>query len=203
MPTDEDTISGFWKGFNHSPIIHQGSVYLGNRGTYFYKINAKTGKEVWRTKHAFSWIGSAAVISEGSVYYGLSDGLALIGQDIKSGNFNTLIPVEHLIFAQPASGDKQVFFATLAGQLYSYNTSTKLTKLLFQTDESKSNYNEHVNEKGKPIYKGYTPNTPTSENWKKFSNILFQELDSILSVTYEQGVVYIGSAKGRVYAIEL
>jgi outer membrane protein assembly factor BamB len=57
-----------WEGFSLDPVIEQGVVYVGSRGTYFYAIDAKSGIEKWSWKHPSSWIGSPAVVNGGMKY---------------------------------------------------------------------------------------------------------------------------------------
>jgi len=192
-----------WEGFNLDPIIYDGVVYVGNRGSYFYAINAKTGIEQWSSQYAGTWIGSAAIESNGEVFFGTSDGYSLVGLNAKTGSQTLLQLNDFYNFAQPQANETHVFFATLSGQLFAVNKKTSQSKLIFSTPQSAKNYSHVVKETGglKRQYgvKGKYNNTT------EFKDISYmhKQLDSILSVTLDNKMIYLGSVSGNVYAISL
>ena len=115
---------GSWEGFNLDPVVHEGVVYVGNRGTYLYAIDAKTGIEQWSAKHATSWVGSPVVVSDGVLYFGMSDGYSLVGLETQMGNQSLLFKNRFYNFARPQADKHYVFMASLSGELFAIEKAT-------------------------------------------------------------------------------
>ena len=77
-------------------------------------------KPVLRNGAASTWIGSPAIHSNGVIYFGTSGGFSLVGLDAKTGSQKLLQVNDFYNFAQPQANADRVFFATVSGQLYSY-----------------------------------------------------------------------------------
>jgi len=192
-----------WEGFNLDPIIYNGLVYVGNRGSYFYAINAKTGIEQWSSQYAGTWIGSAAIESNGEIFFGTSDGYSLIGLNAKTGSQTLLHLNDFYNFAQPQASDTTVYFATVSGQLFAVNKKTSQSKLIFSTPPSIKNYPSVVKETGGLKRKYGVKGKYTNATEFKDVDYMHKQLDSILSITLENQMTYLGSASGNVYAISL
>ncbi len=54
------------------PIVHNGAVYVGGEDTYFYCLDAKTGRKIWTYK-TNGVIYSTAAIKDDVLYFGCSD----------------------------------------------------------------------------------------------------------------------------------
>jgi outer membrane protein assembly factor BamB len=192
-----------WEGFNLDPLIFNGMVYVGNRGSYFYAINAKTGIEQWSSQYAGTWVGSAAIESNGEIFFGTSDGYSLVGLNAKTGSQTLLYLNDFYNFAQPQANDTTVYFATVSGELFAVNKKTSQSKLIFSTPQSIKNAPNVVKESG-----GLKRHFSVKEKYSnatefKDVNYMHKQLDSILSVTLDEQMIYLGSASGNVYAISL
>ncbi|NQZ24624.1 MAG: PQQ-binding-like beta-propeller repeat protein [Colwellia sp.] len=192
-----------WEGFNLDPIVHNGVVYVGNRGSYFYAINAQTGIENWSSQYAGTWIGSPAWLSQGNVYFGTSDGFSLVGLNAKTGSQTLLYRNDFYNFAQPKANDSTVYFATLSGKLYGVNKETWQSELLFSTPSSIKNSANMVRENGGLKRKYGVEGIYTSATERKDIDYMHDKLNSILSVTLDKQTIYLGSANGFIYAINL
>lgn len=201
-PVPEGELGGWdgWLGFNLAPLIDGEHLYVGSRSTWFFKLNLKDGHEVWSTKHASSWIGSKALVHHEIVYYGLSDGQALVGQQTDSGNIEHLVLSPHLIFAAPVAVGEQLYFATLSGELFSYHPVSKEMKRQFQTQSSRAHYQTYVRQGGGPLYQPLDPQlTPHQASVKQVTDML-EDMDSIVSLSAANGILYLGLANGRLLA---
>jgi len=192
-----------WEGFNLDPMIYNGVVYVGNRGSYFYAINAKTGIEKWSSQYAGTWIGSAAIESNGEIFFGTSDGYSLVGLNAKTGSQTLLNLNDFYNFAQPQANKTHVFFATVSGQLFSVNKKTSQIKLIFSTPQSIRNYATTVKKIGGLKRKFGINGHYTNETEFKDIDYMHEQLDSILSVTLDEHMIYLGSAIGNIHAISL
>ena len=184
-------------GFNLNPVVYKDGVFVGARGTYFYALSAKTGEEVWSVKVGTSWIGSPAVVTEDSVYFGLSDGKALLGYNRRGGEQNTFFRTGSLVFAQPALHGDQLIIGSLSGQLFQLDTNTgegRQVKLL--TDKSGS-YQQYFDPKIQP--KNISPHQAAI--WS--INQMLTQFNSILNLTVHDGVAYLSTGSGKLYAVPL
>jgi outer membrane protein assembly factor BamB len=191
-----------WEGFNLDPVIQDGVVYAGSRGTHLYAINARTGVEKWSWKHPSSWLGSPAIISDGVVYFGMSDGNSLIGLQTGMGNQSLLFRNRFYNFARPQANARQVFMASISGELFAIDKATGQGQRIFATPGSQANLAELQSPNGglKFLYSvdGYTHDNATRD-----VNRMLSMLDSLLSLTLDGDTLYAGSANGGVYAISL
>lgn len=189
-----------WEGFHLDPLLHEGVVYVGSRGTYFYAINAETGTEKWSAKHPTSWIGSPAVVSDGVIYYGMSDGYALVGLGTRMGNQTLLFRNRFYNFARPQANSSHVFMASVSGELFAINKTTGNSRKIFMTQASKANLPQLQSPEGGLEYL-YSKEAYTHQNMTRDVQRMLSELDSLLSLTLHGDMLYAGSAKGILYAI--
>ena len=191
-----------WEGFNLDPFIDRGVVYAGTRGTHVYAIDATTGIEKWSWKHPTSWVGSPAVVSDGVVYFGMSDGNSLIGLAIPTGNQTMLFRNRFYNFARPQANAERVFMASVSGQLYAVDKSTGAGQVIFATPASQANLAELQSPNGGLNYL-YSVEGYTHENATKDVQRMLTMLDSLLSLTLEGDTLYAGSANGKLYAVSI
>jgi len=191
-----------WEGFNLDPVIDEGVVYAGSRGTHVYAIRAESGIEKWSWKHPSSWVGSPAMVSDGVVYFGMSDGNSLIGLETRAGNQSLLFRNRFYNFARPQANARQVFLASLSGELFAIDKSSGQGKRIFATPASQANLAELQSPTGGLNYL-YSAEGYTHENAAKDVNRMLSLLDSLLSLTLDGDTLYAGSANGKVYAVSV
>jgi outer membrane protein assembly factor BamB len=192
-----------WDGFNLDPVIYNGVIYVGNRGSYFYAINAKTGVEKWSSQYAGTWVGSAAIESNGEIFFGTSDGFSLVGLNAKSGSQTLLHTNDFYNFAQPQVNNKTIYFATVSGQLIAVDRKTSQSELIFSTPQSLKNLPDVIKETGGLKRKYGVNGNYSNATELKDIDYMHKQLDSILSVTLDNQMIYLGSANGNVFAISL
>jgi outer membrane protein assembly factor BamB len=191
-----------WEGFNLDPVIDEGVVYAGTRGTYFYAINAKTGAEKWSWKHPSSWLGSPAAVNDAVVYFAMSDGNSLIGLETPTGNQSLLFRNRFYNFARPQANEGQVFMASLSGELFAIDKASGQGTRIFATPASQKNLADLQSPDGGLEFL-YSAEGYTHENATKDVNRMLSMLDSLLSLTLEGDTLYAGSANGKVYAVSV
>ncbi|QIL88608.1 PQQ-binding-like beta-propeller repeat protein [Microbulbifer harenosus] len=192
-----------WPGFNLTPQLHGGRVYVGSRGAYFYSIDARTGVEQWSSKYANSWIGSPATISGGTVYFGLSDGLGVMGQDLNNGHLKFFAPTNHLVFAQPAIAGRELVVGTLAGELFAVDLETGARRALFQSTRSRANQAIYVRPEGGIRMDEEAEKDGSHAGSVAYMRRMLSGLDAILNLTTDGSYVYAGTAGGKLYAVRL
>jgi outer membrane protein assembly factor BamB len=184
-------------GFNLNPVVYSDVVYVGARGTYFYALSAETGQEAWSVKVGTSWIGSAATVTENSVYFGLSDGKAVLGYNRKGGEQNTFLETGSLIFAQPEMHGDHLIIGSLAGQLFRLDTVSGDGEQIKNLTDKTGSYQSYFDPKIQPS--DMNPHQAAGWSITEF----LTELNSILNLTVHEGVAYLSTASGKLYAVPL
>jgi outer membrane protein assembly factor BamB len=186
-----------YHGFNLNPVVYADEVYAGARGTYFYKLNAKTGEEAWSVKVGTSWIGSPALVTDETVYFGLSDGKAVLGYNRKGGEQNTFLKTGSLVFAQPQMYGDQLIIGTLSGRLLRADTKSGESEIVQTLTEETGSYNRYFDPKIQPAQM----NRYQATQWS--IDKMLSEFNAILNLAIHEDTVYLSTASGTLYAIPL
>jgi len=186
-----------YQGFHLTPVLDDGRVFAGTRGTYFYALDAEDGTEAWSSKVGSSWIGSPAVILDEAVYYGLSDGFAIMGFRHDRGAQTLFFRTASPVFAQPQPYGKQLVFGTLAGRLFSIDTVTGEGQLLINLGPEENLYPE--------VFKPeLIPDDLTRYQATQWSiDYLLTNAQSVLNLTILEGKAYVSTGAGMLYAVDL
>lgn len=175
------------------------TLFFGSRDFNIYALNAQTGTGVWNMYEQGSWVISTPVIKDTLLLFGTSDSYHFYALDLRNGRKKWRTDVDLNILSKATAGDKLVYVGSLAGKLYAMNLSDGSIEWTFQTQQSKENWH-HVfnknNEIRKDIYK-----INDMDIHKVYDQI--HNLGSIISQpTLNEGVLYLGSMDGMIYAIE-
>src|SRR5207248_6667023 len=115
-----------------SRVIADGIVYVGSWDSYFYALDAATGKERWRFKtgedpdiHNQVGIQSSAVIAEGTVYFGCRDS-NVYALDSRTGQKKWIFNNKgSWVISSPAVAKGRLYFATSdSGQLHALDANS-------------------------------------------------------------------------------
>ena len=186
-----------YQGFHLTPLLHEGRVFAGTRATYFYALDARDGTEVWSSKVGASWIGSPAVILDEAIYYGLSDGFAVMGFSHERGAQTLFFRTESPVFAQPQVHGAQLIVGTLAGRLFSIDTATGKGQLLMHLGPEENLY-------PKVFDPEIIPDDLTRYESTQWSiDHLLTNAPGVLNLTVHEDTAYIGTGSGTLYAIAL
>jgi outer membrane protein assembly factor BamB len=166
--------------YNHvqcSPRIVDGILYCGGRNPFFYAIDAKTGKEIWKHSFDFSWVESSAAIADGKVYVGSSDLRKIFSFDAKSGNINWASKVSGDAWSSPCYDNGNIYIG-----LSSYgNRADTLTGGGILALNAADGVEKWKIDCGNSVFIGGVVSSPTVYN----------------------NVVYYGSLDGKIYAVAL
>ncbi len=186
-----------YSSFHLTPVLDGDRLYAGNRGTYFYAVDASDGSEVWSSKVGSSWIGSPAIVTENAVYYGLSDGAAVLGYEKARGAQRFFFDTGSLVFAQPELYGKRLIVGTLAGHLFSLDPETGTGERLISLGSDGFRYREFFDPKKIPDdLKEHEATVWTVDH-------ILTENNGILNLTVHEGTAYVGTASGVLYAVDL
>jgi outer membrane protein assembly factor BamB len=197
----EDALVHNQVGFQSSPTVVNGAVYTGCRDSNLYAIDAATGKEKWHFNNNGSWVITSPVVKGGKVYFATSDSALYHIVDAVTGKPVLQQEGKAYMFSSPAIAGDMVYIGVLNGTLEARDLTSGKVIWEFQTDASKQNSGWIL----------------TSD--RKFNNALLfrsQWQEPLLVATNRQwsvgsifssplvadGVVYVGSTDGNLYAIE-
>jgi outer membrane protein assembly factor BamB len=195
------------KIFNHvgiqsSPAVAEGTVYFGCRDAHLYAVDAKTGEQRWNFPTGTTWVITSPAVREGAVYFGTSDTALFCAVDAATGKQRFTVPAGMFIFSSPAVAGDMAYFGSFNGKLFAVDLKTGKERWEFQTDASKANLPALLLPDGKPDYARIF----RSDFWEDMVLAVHKllGLGAILSSpTVADGVLYVGSADGYVYALKL
>ena len=188
-------------GFQSSPAIVDGVVYTGCRDSNLYAIDAATGKERWRFDNAGSWVVGAPAVARGKVIFATSDSAQYVVLDANTGKPVVQVTDKAYMFASPTVAGDVVLTGVLNGTLQARDFASGTLLWSFETDASKRN-------DGWILTADRSFNTPLlyTSAWREAPMVAADRQFSVGSIfstpLVADGVVYVGAADGRLYAIE-
>ena len=188
-------------GFQSSAAVVDGVVYVGCRDSNLYAIDAVTGKEKWRFNNAGSWVITSPAVVDGKVIFGTSDTSRYFVVDAHTGKELVRQQGKAFIFASPAVAGSVVLVGVLNGTLQARDVSTGELLWEFRTEASKRNHGWVLTADGAfnvpLLYGNNWREAPLAASVRQFS------VGSIFaSPLVVDGVVYVGSADGAMYALD-
>jgi len=188
-------------GFQSSPAVVDGVVYTGCRDSNLYAIDAATGKEKWRFNNAGSWVITSPAVIDGKVIFGTSDTSRYFVVDATTGKELVRQQGKAFVFASPSVAGSVVFVGVLNGTLQARDLSSGELLWEFRTEASKRNHGWVLTADGAfnvpLLYGNNWREAPLAASVRQFS------VGSIFSSPLVvDGVVYVGSADGAMYALE-
>jgi outer membrane protein assembly factor BamB len=197
----EDPIYHNQVGFQSSPAVSDGTVYVGCRDGHVYAIDADTGKKNWDYSTSQSWVNGTPAVRDGVVYVGTSDTLRFHALDAKTGQLLFVLDAHALVFSSAALAGDLAYFGAFNGRLYAVDVRSGKLAWEFQTDAARKDRFKVLATDG-----GFdrTAMAPTFHNFLDMTVNLYRmfSVGAILSSpVVDHGRIYFGSADGNLYAI--
>ncbi len=197
----EDPLIHNQVGFQSSPAVVDGAVYTGCRDAHLYALDAATGQQKWNFDAQLSWVIGSPAVSNGNVFFGTSDSSLYHVVEASTGKPVLRQDVKAYTFSSPVIAGDVVLLGILNGTLEARDLKTGELLWDFQTETSKQN-------KGWILTGDRRFNAPFfyTSGWREHPTVA---LDRQISVggfystpLVMNGVVYIGSTDGNLYALE-
>jgi outer membrane protein assembly factor BamB len=197
--TGNDTVIYNQIGIASSAAVSDGIVYFGCRDGHFYAVDAKTGAQKWSHDNKGGWVISSPAVKNGVVYFPTSDGTRFKALDGMTGALKYSIENKAISFSSPAIVGDRAYYGTSDGWVHSIDLATGALGPEFQSDGSKANASKYIDANGHManLYPDFTLDGMIIGVHNMFTLGSF-----ISSPAIVDGVLYIGSTDGNVYAVK-
>jgi eukaryotic-like serine/threonine-protein kinase len=189
------------QGFQGSPAIAQGLVYIGGRDSHLYALEAASGQERWRFSTGASWVISSPAVHAGRVYFATSDSSLVHALDAASGKPLWQQQGQAFVFSSPTIAGSVLLLGVLNGSLEARDAASGNRLWAWRTDAAQANLgwpltsDARIN--GELLYAHGWHDSQTLGAWRQFS------VGAVFSTPLVVNqVIYVGSADGRMVAIE-
>ena len=198
----EDPATHNQVGFQSSPAVSDGTVYVGCRDAHVYALDAATGRKKWDYPTSKSWVVGTPAVADGVVYVGTSDSARFMALDAKTGRLRFSFDAKAYVFSSAAYAAGLVYFGDHNGKLYAIDGKTGKLTWEFQTEASKADPLKVLTPDGRLRPEAFAPVFGDFEDMY----LGFAKLVSIGAIfsspVVDQGVVFVGSSDGNLYAIQ-
>lgn len=189
------------QGFQSSPAVVDGVVYSGSRDAHMYAIDARSGRERWRFSTGSSWVNSSPAVQGGRVYFATSDTALYHVLDAAAGKPVLERSTQAYVFGSPTIAGDTVLLGVLNGVLQVRDKASGEVLWEFQTEASRANHGWALTGERR-----FNSAMLFPSGWHDAYSIAVERQQSVGSFystpLVVEGIVYIGSADGRLYALE-
>lgn len=189
------------QGFQSSPVVAGGVVYTGCRDAHIYAFDAATGAVKWAFPTGTSWVNSTPAVQDGRVHFATSDTALLHAVDAATGQPVWQQPGPAYMFAAPSLSGGLLLQGVLNGSLQARDRASGTLLWEFQTEASRRNHGWVLTStrgfNGPLLFPNGWHDTMAIGAQRQFSVGAFFGAPLVVGRT-----VYVGSADGRVYALE-
>jgi outer membrane protein assembly factor BamB len=198
--TGNDTTIFNQIGIASSAAVADGTIFFGCRDGHFYALDQKSGKLRWSHDNHMGWVIASPAVRDGVVYFPTSDGTRFKALDAATGSIRFNIENKAVSFSSPALVNNTVYFGSSDGWLHAVDIKSGTIASEFQTDGSKENSPRYIDANGKMKSGALYPDF-TLEGMYIGLDRMFSLGSVLSSPVVADGVLYVGSADGNLYAI--
>jgi eukaryotic-like serine/threonine-protein kinase len=188
-------------GIQSSAAVYDGIVYFGCRDSHLYALDAHTGKKVWDFPTHGSWVISSPAANDGTVYFATSDSGLFYGVRARTGSIIFSLKFNGWpTFSSPAIARDMLYIGSNAGKLTAIDLKEQKVAWTFVTDGAKQNAALYTKADGSPNYEVAFKSNFYDDMVIGANKMM--TIGSILSSpVVANGVMYVGSADGNIYAL--
>lgn len=198
--TGQDTVIYNQVGIVSSAAVANGTVYFGARDGHFYAVDAASGVLRWKHDNHMGWVIASPAVLGNTVYFPTSDGTRFKALDASTGSVRFDIGNKAVSFSSPAIAAGTVYYGTSDGVLHAIDATTGRVVAEFQTDGHKANARKYTDAEGKMSGALLYPDRTLDGIFIGLDR-MFSMGSIISSPVVRNGVVYVGSADGALYAL--
>ena len=199
--TGDDPVIHNHIGIQSSPAVAGGLVYFGCRDGHVYAVDVRSGKQKWAFSTEGSWVNNSPAVADGRVYFGTSIPSLLHVLDSESGAEIFSLATTAPDFSSIAIARGRLYLGTFDGRLTAVDLKTRKPVWSFQTQASRMQLPALTKADGTLDFSVILPSNFYDDMVVGVHKLL--GLGAILSSpAIADGVVYVGSADGNLYALE-
>jgi outer membrane protein assembly factor BamB len=163
-------------------------------------VDAMTGAPKWKHDNKGGWTIASPAVRDGVVYFPTSDGTRFKALDATTGQVRFDLTNLAVSFSSPAIAGDVVFYGTSDGWLHAVDMRSGKEIGQFQTDGSKANVAKWVDSTGRFRSDRMYPDR-TLDGMMIGMRTMFTVGSVLSSPAIANGVLYVGSTDGNVYAL--
>jgi len=198
--TGNDTVIYNQVGIASSAAVAGGTVFVGGRDGHFHAVDETTGALRWKHNNRGGWTIGSPAVRDGIVYFATSDGRRFKALDAASGAVRFDVENKAISFSSPALAGDVVYYGTSDGWLHAVDIRSGSFRGHFQTDGSRENGARWTDANGVLQTGGMYPDR-TLDGMMIGIRTMFTVGSILSSPTIADGVLYVGSTDGHVYAL--
>ena len=199
--TGDDDQAHLMTGIPGSAAVANGMVYFGCRDANVYALDARTGSKRWQYPTAGSWVIATPAVLGDKVYVTTSDSLKFLTLDAQTGTAIYSLSFGTYSFSSPSIAGDHAYFGTFDGKLHDVDLAERHYAAEFSAPGFALNGSRYLDKDGKlksdAVWTGDTLDDVIVDLRSKIFS-----LGSILSSpAIHDGVIYVGSVDGTLYAL--
>ena len=198
--TGNDTTDYNQIGIASSAAVAGGLVFVGGRDGHFHAVDATTGAPKWSHDNHGGWTIGSPAVRDGVVYFATSDGRRFKALGAATGAVRFDLANKAISFSSPALAGNAVYYGTSDGWLHAVDIRTGKFLGHFQSDGSKENLAKWTDSAG-VFQSGRMYPDGTLDGMMIGMRTMFTVGSILSSPTIVDGILYVGSADGKVYAL--
>lgn len=200
-----DALIGNQQGFQSSPTVRvedgAGTVYVGSRDAHLYALDLATGRELWRHATNASWVVSSPLVHGGRVHFATSDSSLVVALAARDGAPAWQHEDEAYMFSSPVAAGDVLLIGVLNGTLAARDLATGRVLWRWQTQAARDNPGWALTRDGRlnsaMLYASPWRERPLAAVERQYA------VGAIFATPLVvDGVIYVGSADGALYALE-
>jgi len=189
------------QGFQGSAAVVDGVVYAPCRDANVYALDARSGEEKWRFSTGFSWVIGSPALSRGRVVFATSDTSLVHVVDAANGKEILQQQAKAYMFASPVVAGDVLLSGVLNGSLQARDFDSGELLWEFRTEAARANRGWVLTADGRFNSPWIYPS-----GWREATAVGLERQNSVGSIystpLVVDGTVYVGSADGRLYALQ-
>ena len=198
--TGEDAEYNNQTGIQATAAVADGTVYFECRDAHVYALDARTGRKKWAFDTHGSWGMSSPAVRDGKVWFATADGRSVHEVDAASGKDLFALQFSWYFSASPAIVGNFAYAGNWDGRLIAIDLDARKVAWIFQTDSSRANRGKYIKPDSSMNYRAAMLEPFADDFGVEFVNI-FSMGSFLSSPAVVDGVLYIGSTDGNLYAL--
>lgn len=198
--TGDDTTFYNQIGIASSAAVSDGLVFVGGRDGHFHVVDQATGALRWKHDNRRGWTIGSPAVRDGVVYFATSDGRRFKALEAATGAVRFDLENKAVSFSSPALAGNVVYYGTSDGWLHAVDIRTGQFLGHFQSDGSKENGARWTDANG-VLQSGRMYPDRTLDGMMIGMRTMFTVGSILSSPSIAEGVLYVGSTDGHVYAL--